>query len=272
MSENLVTIRDLVIETAAGTELVHGVSLDVPRGTAVGIVGESGSGKSLTCRAILGSLDEGVGIRSGSVTFGDTDLTSLSSREWRLLWGAEIGSVFQDPASYLNPSIRVGAQLEESLRFVGGLGKRDARLRALGLLHSVGLRNPERVSRQRVSELSGGMLQRILIAIAISNNPQLLIADEPTTALDVTVQAEVLDVLRELRENRGLTMVFVSHDLAVVAQVCDYVYVFREGVVVEEGPTREVFAAPSHPYTAELVTHAREFGHTPADEPLQEAS
>jgi len=272
MSENLVSIRDLVITTDTGTELVHGVSIDVPRGSTIGIVGESGSGKSLTCRAILGDLDDGVSIGSGEVTYRGTDLTDLSPRGWRALWGAEIGAVFQDPASYLNPSIRIGAQVEESLRFVSGLGKREARLRSLELLRAVGLRDPERVSRQRVSQLSGGMLQRVLIAIAVSNNPSLLIADEPTTALDVTVQAEVLDLLRRLRDERDLTVVFVSHDLAVVAQVCDYLYVFRHGVVVEEGPTRAVFASPEHPYTAELVAHAREFGHVRPAELAQEAS
>ncbi|WP_159502401.1 ABC transporter ATP-binding protein [Microbacterium sp. 18062] len=255
----LLSVRDLRLATA-DHELVHGVGFDVHRGQALGIVGESGSGKSLTCRAILGILPRGVEVATGSVRFDGAELIGRRDRDWRGLRGIRISAVFQDPASYLNPSIRVGAQLAETLRVTLRLGRRAARERSLELLASVGLHDPLAVSRQYPFELSGGMLQRVLIAISVSASPELLIADEATTALDVTVQAEVLDLLEDLRRDLGLTLILVSHDLAVVSQVCDDVVVMRDGSIVEAGPAPELLSRPRHEYTRSLIENHREYG------------
>ncbi|MEW9552276.1 ABC transporter ATP-binding protein [Nonomuraea sp. NPDC050783] len=258
--ETLLSVRGLRVSVADGSEVLHGVDLDVPRGSAVGLVGESGSGKTLTCRAVLGLLPAGVEVTGGEITLDGTELTALPAARRARLRGTDLAAVFQDPASYLNPSIAVGAQLAEVLRVKVGLGRRAARHRAVELLGAMGLRHPEHVSRQYPFELSGGMLQRVLIAMSITAGPRLLIADEATTALDVTVQAEVLELLAELRRDRGLTLVVVSHDLAVISQVCDTVHVFRDGGVVEAGPTRQVLRAPRHPYTRELIDNHERFG------------
>lgn len=252
-AEVLVDVRGLRIATAGGrAEVVHGIDLEVRRGETVGIVGESGSGKTLACRALLGILPHGVTRTGGSLTFDGIDLTALNERKWRDVRGTRISAVFQDPASYLNPSIPVGKQLDEVYRVRLGFRRKAARAASVAALGRLGLVAPEKVYLQYPFELSGGMLQRVLLAIALAAEPSLLIADEATTALDVTVQAEVLDLLAELRETTGLTTILVSHDLAVVAQVCDYVYVLREGEVVEEGVTREVLRDPQHPYTRSL--------------------
>ena len=251
---------DLVITAADGTELVHGVTVSVRPGEALGIVGESGSGKTLTCRALLGILPAGLSVTAGSVHVDGIDLTRAGEREWRRVRGTRIGAVFQDPASYLNPAIPVGAQLEETLRVTAGVPRRLARGRARELLDDLGIRRVDLVLRQRVAELSGGMLQRVLIAMALAADPAVLVADEATTALDVTVQAELLDLLRRLRAERGLALVLVSHDLAVVAQVCERVQVFRDGAVVEAGATSRVLRAPAHPYTRELLSAHAAYG------------
>ncbi|MGW2150549.1 ABC transporter ATP-binding protein [Nonomuraea bangladeshensis] len=256
----LLSVRGLRVSVADGTEVVRGVDLDVPRGSAAGLVGESGSGKTLTCRAVLGLLPAGVAVTGGGISLRDVELTALPAAERARLRGTELAAVFQDPASYLNPSITVGAQLAEVLWVKAGLARRAARDRAVELLHAMGLRRPEHVYTQYPFELSGGMLQRVLIAMSITADPDLLIADEATTALDVTVQAEVLELLSDLRRDRGLTLLVVSHDLAVIAQVCDTVHVFRDGVVVEAGPTRQVLRAPRHPYTRELIANHERFG------------
>lgn len=253
----LLTVDNLRVSTGE-TDLVHGVSFEVQRRGSLGIVGESGSGKSLTCRSILGILPPGLSATGGSIHFDGIDLSTLSYNDWLPLRGNRIAAVFQDPASYLNPSISVGKQLVEVLRIKSGLGKRAAFTRAIELFASMGLHNPEVVFWQYPFELSGGMLQRVLIAIALSGDPDLLIADEATTALDVTVQAEVLDVLSDLKESRNLALILVSHDLAVVAQVCDSVIVMKDGEIVEAGPAAEVLHNPQHPYTRLLVdNHAR---------------
>ncbi|MDN3356383.1 ABC transporter ATP-binding protein [Actinomadura sp. DC4] len=236
-----------------GAEAVHDVSFTVHRGEAVGLVGESGSGKTLTCRSILGVLPKGCEVSAGTIDLAGVELTGLTRRGWDAVRGRTLGAVFQDPASYLNPSITVGHQLTESLQVAAGLPRATARTRAAGLLHSVGLRDPENVYHRYPDELSGGMLQRVLIAIAIGGEPDLLIADEATTALDVVVQAEVLDLLAQLRAERGLSLLLVTHDLAVVAETCDRVLVFYAGELVESGPTEQVLRAPAHPYTEALL-------------------
>jgi peptide/nickel transport system ATP-binding protein len=232
---------------------VRGVSLTVRPGEVVGLVGESGSGKTLTCRAALGALPPGCDIGQGSITFAGEDVTHLPRRGWERIHGSGIGAVFQDPASYLNPSLTVGGQVAEVLRVRQGLSRRAARQRTAELLSAVGLHDPERVYDQIPAELSGGMLQRIMLAIAISCGPKLLIADEATTALDVTVQAEIIELIRDLRDRTGLAVLFVSHDLAVIQELCDRVVVFYAGEVVESGTVREIIEHPVHPYTQALL-------------------
>ncbi|MET4926276.1 ABC transporter ATP-binding protein [Streptomyces sp. PSRA5] len=257
----VLALRDVRIgDQADRREIVHGVSFELTAGNAVGIVGESGSGKTLTCRAALGILPPHFEVTGGSIAIDGTDISTLTPRQWTALRGGTISAVFQDPASYLNPSIRMGAQIAEVIRVKKGLKRRAARRLALELLRAVQLRDPELVYGQYTYELSGGMLQRVLIAAAIAAEPRLLIADEATTALDVTVQAEILDLLADLREQAGLALVVVSHDLAVVAQLCDEVLVMREGEVVERGPTRSVLHDPQHHYTRLLIAGHEEYG------------
>lgn len=243
-----------------GEELVRGVTLDLRPGRVIGIVGESGSGKTLTCRAILGILPRLFHISGGRVELFGRDIAAFTARDWEKLRGVSITAVFQDPGSYLNPSLRVGPQIAEALRVRGGLRRRDAKRRAIALLDDVRLRNPELVYRSYPHELSGGMLQRVLIASAISLEPRILIADEVTTALDVTVQAEILDLLIDLKDRHGLALIVVSHDLAVVAQTCDDVLVLRAGEVVEQGQTKSILFAPAHDYTRLLIDEHNTYG------------
>ncbi|GAA2305440.1 ABC transporter ATP-binding protein [Streptomyces kunmingensis] len=257
----VLSVRDLRISDLAGDrEIVHGVSFELTPGRTVGIVGESGSGKTLTCRAALGILPPHFEVTAGSIEIAGSDITTLTQGRWTELRGTTISAVFQDPASYLNPSIRVGTQLAEVLRVKLGLKRREARERAVELLRAVHLRDPGLVHGQYPYELSGGMLQRVLIAAAIAAEPRILIADEATTALDVTVQAEILDLLADLRTKNGLALVVVSHDLAVVAQLCDEVLVMRQGEVVEQGPTRSVLHDPRHEYTRLLIAEHESYG------------
>jgi peptide/nickel transport system ATP-binding protein len=230
---------------------VLGASLTVGKGESVGLVGESGSGKTLTCRAALGVLGPGCAIESGTVRFAGEDVTRLDAKAWQVIRGQRVGAVFQDPTSYLNPSITVGRQLAEVVRVKLGLSRRQAKAKAIELFETVGLQ--AKVYGQLPVELSGGMLQRVMIAIAVSCDPELLVADEATTALDVTIQAEIIELILRLRDERGLAVLFVSHDLAVIAELCDRVVVFYAGEVVETGPTAEILAHPRHPYTQALL-------------------
>ncbi|MEU9347906.1 ABC transporter ATP-binding protein [Streptomyces sp. NPDC048278] len=257
----VLSLRGVRITDHAGDrELVHGVSFDLAPGRTVGIVGESGSGKTLTCRAALGILPPHFEVTAGTIEIAGTDIATLTARRWTELRGATVSAVFQDPASYLNPSLRVGAQIAEVVRVKLGLKRRAARQRALELLRAVRLPDPELVHDQYPHELSGGMLQRVLIATAVAADPLVLIADEATTALDVTVQAEILDLLADLRERTGLALVLVSHDLALVARWCDEVLVMRRGEVVEQGPTRRVLHEPRHEYTRLLIAEHEQYG------------
>ena len=252
--DEVLGIEDLhvTVHDGAATAL-RGVSLSVWTGEIVGLVGESGSGKTLTCRAVLGVLPPGCAVGQGTISFSHEDVTNLSRRGWERLHGTGMGAVFQDPASYLNPNLTVGSQLTEVLRVKQGMRRRQAHERAVELMRAVGLREPERVFHQIPAELSGGMLQRVMIAIAISCDPQLLVADEATTALDVTIQAEIIELLQDLRDQRGLAVLFVSHDLAVIRELCDRVVVFYAGEVVETGPVEEIIERPRHPYTRALL-------------------
>jgi peptide/nickel transport system ATP-binding protein len=257
----LLSLRNVTIhDGVSDRDVVGGVSFELTPGKAVGIVGESGSGKTLTCRAVLGILPEHFTVAAGTIEVDGRDVAGLDRKEWTALRGSTVSAVFQDPASYLNPSLKVGNQIAEVVRVKKGLGRRAAKRRAIDLLDAVRLRDPDQVYQQYPHELSGGMLQRVLIATAIAADPRVLIADEATTALDVTVQAEILDLLAELRERTGLALVVVSHDLAVVAQLCDEVLVLRAGETVERGPTAEVLERPRHEYTRLLIDEHRRYG------------
>jgi peptide/nickel transport system ATP-binding protein len=254
LPDEVLGIEDLHVTVHDGAAAaLRGVSLAVRQGEIVGLVGESGSGKTLTCRAALGVLPPGVAAAQGKITFAGENVTELSRRGWERLHGSHIGAVFQDPASYLNPNLTVGSQVTEVLRVKRKLSRARARERAVELLTAVGLRRAGRVFHQIPAELSGGMLQRVMIAIAISCDPELLIADEATTALDVTIQAEIIELIKDLRDQRGLAVLFVSHDLAVIRELCDRVVVFYAGEVVEAGPVEEIIERPRHPYTQALL-------------------
>ena len=249
-----------ITNTMTATDVVRGVSFSLTTGGSVGIVGESGSGKTLTCRAVLGILPERFTVSAGSIELFGADTSDFDAPAWTKLRGGDISAVFQDPGSYLNPSIRVGKQVEEVIRVKTGVARSAARDRVIELFDLVRLHEPEYVFQQYPHELSGGMLQRVAIAAAIALEPRVLIADEATTALDVTVQAEILDLLVELQERIGLSLLVVSHDLAVVARLCDEVLVMKSGEVVEQGSTADILFDPQHPYTQLLIDEHHQFG------------
>lgn len=233
---------------------VDGVSLSVEKGKTTGIVGESGSGKSVTCYSLLGLIPMPPGkIESGTAEFGGQDLLKLSESELQKVRGRRISMIFQDPMTSLNPYLRVGTQLIEPLRLHEGLSKSEAMKRGVEALREVGIPNPETRIRQYPHEFSGGMRQRVMIAMALITRPELLIADEPTTALDVTIQKQVLDLIKDLQKRLGIAVVFITHDLAVVSEVCDFVNVMYAGRLVEAAPVRELFARPRHAYTQALM-------------------
>ena len=233
---------------------VSGVSLSVPKGSTVGIVGESGSGKSVTCFALLGLLPSPPArIESGSARFGGHDLLQLTEKELRKIRGRRISMIFQDPMTSLNPCLRIGSQLAEPLQIHEGLSRRTAEPRIIEALASVGIRNPEERIRQYPHEFSGGMRQRVMIAMALITKPELLIADEPTTALDVTIQKQVLDLIRERQRALGTAVILVTHDLAVVSETCDHVHVMYAGRIVESAPVHALFQSPRHAYTRALM-------------------
>lgn len=238
-------------------EVVHGVDLDVRKGEIHGLVGESGSGKSQLAFSTLGILPREAVILGGSIFFEGKDLLADPAR-MRAARGRKIGYVPQEPMSNLDPSFTIGAQLTYGLRAATGLSKADARTKLLALLTRVGIADPERVMRLYPHEISGGMAQRVLICGAVAADPELIVADEPTTALDVTVQAEVLELLRELSRERGLAMVIVTHNLGVVADICDTVSVMKDGLIVERNDVDTLFAAPADPYTRDLLVSSRQ--------------
>ena len=255
-SETLLEVTDLRtrFRTPAGTvRAVDGVSLTLDRGRTLGIVGESGSGKSVLSRSIMGLLPKRNVTCEGSVVYDGREISSLPPAERRKLWGADMAMVFQDPMTALNPVIRIGRQITEGLRFHLGLDRRTANENALALLRSVGIPEPERRMKQYPHELSGGMRQRIMIAVALACGPKLLFADEPTTALDVTVQAQILNLLARQQRERNMAMVLVTHDLGVVAGRADDIAVMYAGQIVEKAPTATLFANVRMPYTEALL-------------------
>ncbi len=237
----------------APIEVVHGVSLDIRPGEIHGLVGESGSGKTQTAFAVLGVLPRGGEVTAGSIRFDGTELADGSSHAYRGIRGTRIAYIPQEPMSNLDPSFRIGFQLVQPLRKSLGLSKKEATQKALDLLARVGIPDPERTFRAYPFEVSGGMAQRVLIAGAVSTEPDLIIADEPTTALDVTVQAEVLDLIRDLQRERGMAVLLVTHNFGVVSDLCDRVTVMQQGRFVETGPVRSILRTPQHPYTRSLL-------------------
>ena len=254
-NDTILSVNDLRISfrTVNGiVQAVRGVSFDLHRGETVAIVGESGSGKSVTMKALMGILPPNAFIEEGSILYNGMDLARADEKTMHQIRGKRIGLIFQDPLSALNPIMRVGRQITEVLR-KRGLNKAEARARALELIKAVGIPNPERSFSAYPFQFSGGMRQRIVIAIALAGDPEILICDEPTTALDVTVQAKILDLINQIREERGLSVIFITHDLGVVANMADRVNVMYAGKIVEAGTSEEIFFRPVHPYTWALL-------------------
>ncbi|MET4077550.1 ABC transporter ATP-binding protein [Janibacter sp. UYMM211] len=253
----LLSVRDLTVTfTRSGEQpftAVDGLSFDVSPGQTVGLVGESGCGKSVTSLAIMGLLPARGNTVTGTVDFEGTDLLTLSDKAMRDRRGQEIGMIFQDPLSSLNPVVPIGRQVTEVLERHKGMSKRAARPLAREMLHKVGIPDPDRRLSEYPHQLSGGMRQRALIAMALACEPRLLIADEPTTALDVTIQAQILTLLRDLVQEMGTALIMITHDLGVVAGLCDEVNVLYGGRLVERGDRHPLFAEPRHPYTGGLL-------------------
>ncbi|WKK15174.1 ABC transporter ATP-binding protein [Achromobacter insolitus] len=264
-SHPLLRVQDLHIDIHTPTHVKHvvrAVDFSLERGKTLCIVGESGCGKSLTALALLDLLPAAARRRVARLEFAGQDLASLSPGALAQLRGARIAMIFQDPMTSLNPVFPIGTQLVDVLRRHKRVSRRAAEERAEYLLRRVGITNPRERMRQYPFELSGGLRQRVMIAMALMCGPELLIADEPTTALDVTVQAELLDLLRDVQAEFGLGMVFISHDMGLVARIADHVIVMYAGDIVEGGSVREVLEHPSHPYTAMLLNCIPQPGHT----------
>jgi oligopeptide transport system ATP-binding protein len=250
----LLRVRDLSVEFGGGVRALRGVSFDVEAGRTLALLGESGSGKSATSLAIMGLLAYGSGrITGGEVWFAGRDLVAARPQEVRRLRGRDIAMVFQDPLSSLNPVRTVGQQIDEMFRRHEGVSRAVARRRTVELMRRVRIPDPARRADGYPHEFSGGMRQRVMIAMALALGPRLLIADEPTTALDVTVQAQIVELLTELRDEREMGLLFISHDLGVVAPLAERVAVMYAGRIVEQGPIRAVYDHPRHPYTAGLL-------------------
>jgi oligopeptide/dipeptide ABC transporter ATP-binding protein len=251
----LLELRGVTTELLIGGQhhaVVRDVSLAINRGEVVGLVGESGSGKSMTARTILRLLPRGART-GGEVVFDGLNLLAEQTRALRAVRARRISMIFQDPRAHIDPLFTAGDHLAEGLRVHGGLSRQDAQQRGLELLADVGIADGKRVMRAYPGELSGGMLQRVMIAGALAGQPELLIADEPTTALDVTIQAEIVAIFDGLRRERDLAMLFITHDLELASAICDRVAVMYAGRIMEEQPTEGLFSAPAHPYTVGLL-------------------
>ncbi len=253
MSGALLKIRNLSARLRGGSAILRGVSLDLTPGEVRGLVGESGAGKSMIGKAVLGTLPRAIEITSGEIRLGDENLLSLPGAQWRKRIGARAALIPQDPLSALNPSRRIGPQITNRLVDILGWRRQDAQARALELLGEVHIPDPERVMRAYPHELSGGMRQRILIASAFAAEPAMIIADEPTTALDVVVQKQILRLIRDMQQRHGTALLFVTHDLGVVSKICQSLSILYAGKVVEETDTATFFRRPAHPYSAALL-------------------
>lgn len=253
---HLLTISDLTIAFTGDTgthEVTDHLSLTLDEGEVVCLVGESGCGKSVTSMSLLGLLGPGGSVKEGSICYEDRDLLTLSEKELDQIRGKEISMIFQDPMSSLNPVFTIGYQIMEGLRIHLGLKKREAWVRAVELLDRVGMKEPEMVMKSYPHTLSGGMRQRAIIAMALTCNPKLLIADEPTTALDVSVQAQIMELLKRLQKESRMAVLLITHDMGVVSHMADRVLVMYAGQIVEEAEAEELFRHPSHPYTRALL-------------------
>ncbi len=257
MSVSVLSVRGLTVKAHLDDEtrtLLDAVSLDLAKGEILGLVGESGSGKSLFCCSLIRLLPSSrLRIEDGSILLEGRDLTAISDAEMLGIRGSEIGMIFQNPTSHLDPVMRIGDQIAEGIRYHQGLDGRAARSAAIEILSQVGFPDPLRQYDSYPHEFSGGMRQRAMIGVALSCNPKILIADEPTTALDVTIQAQILQLLIELRDKRGLSIILITHDLGIVAQTCDRIAVMRNGRLLEHGPKRQILAHPQNPYTIKLI-------------------
>ncbi|MGH3083080.1 MAG: ABC transporter ATP-binding protein [Gaiellaceae bacterium] len=256
MNDTILDVRDLHVEFPLARGLVRavdGASFDLRRGEALGLVGESGSGKTMALRALVGLLPRQARLAEGEILFEGADLARVSAEDLRKVRGHDIAMIFQEPLTALNPVMRAGDQIAEGPRVRLGYSRQRARKRAIELMQQVGIPDPARRYQAYPHELSGGMQQRVMIAIALSLEPKVILCDEPTTALDVTIQDQILKLLESLRSELQVSVVFVSHDLAVVAQTCQRVAVMYAGQVVETGPINEVFREPRHPYTLSLL-------------------
>ncbi|WP_100374349.1 ABC transporter ATP-binding protein [Bacillus sp. FJAT-45037] len=255
-NESIIQVNDLrtsFFTDQGEVRAVDGVTFDVPKGKTIGIVGESGSGKSITALSILRLIQNPGKNVGGEILFKGQDLLTKTEGQMRKIRGNEISMIFQEPMTSLNPVYTVGEQIGESYRIHQGLGKKAAVERSVEMLKLVGIPSPEQRVHQYPHELSGGMRQRVMIAMALACNPELLIADEPTTALDVTIQAQILELMKELQDRLGMSIIMITHDLGVVAETCDYVAVMYCGKVVEYASIKELFKNPRHPYTVGLL-------------------
>ena len=253
---NLLEVKNLNTSFRIGVgtvQAVRGISFHVGEGESVGIVGESGSGKSVTMLSVMGLLPNYADIRADSILFDGREITTMNARQLRAMHGSEIGMIFQDPMTSLNPLFNVESQLTEPLRIHLKMGRNEAHNRALELLKQVDIPNPEARLKQYPHELSGGLRQRVMIAIAISCGPKMVIADEPTTALDVTIQAQILELLEHLKDTTKTSIIMITHDLGVIASMCSRILVMYGGIICEEGSAREIFYDPKHPYTWGLL-------------------
>lgn len=255
-NKNVLEVENLrTVFKSRGQEVqaVRGVSLSVGAGEIVGIVGESGSGKSVTMKAVMGILPENAEVSSDAVRLNGTELSGLSEDEYRNMRGKEMTMIFQDPMTALNPLVKIGRQLEEVILRHSTCTKTEAKEKAVEMLKKVGIPMPEQRVKQYPHEFSGGMRQRVLIAMALACEPKLLIADEPTTALDVTIQAQILDLLKELEKEYHTSIVLITHDMGVVATVCSRIAIMYGGLIMESGTSEEIFYDPKHPYTKALL-------------------
>ena len=274
MTAPILSIRRLgaVSELGNAEPILRNVSLDLSPGETLGLVGESGAGKSTIAKALLGVLPRTIRITQGEILFQGRDLRTAPRRETRAIFGDAIALVPQDPMTALNPGRRIEAQLTDGLRLRRSMNAREAHKRALELLAEVHIRDPERVLSAYPHQLSGGMRQRILIAAAFALEPKIIVADEPTTALDVTVQKQILRLIRIMQKAHGTAVIFVTHDLGVVAQICDRVTLLFAGAVIESGATADILSAPRHAYTRALIAAGPRYDRPDAElEPVPEA-
>ena len=267
MNENrevVLSVKDLVVKFNLRGQVLtalRGITMDLYKGESLAIVGESGSGKSVFCKNFMGLLDNNGWIDNGTIEYGGMDLAKFKGeKDWIKIRGKRIAMVFQDPMTSLNPLKPVGKQIEEAFTLHNKVSKEEAKKRTLELLEDVGIAEPERRYKQYPHEFSGGMRQRVVIAIAMACVPEILICDEPTTALDVTIQAQILDLLRKLQDKYALTIIYITHDLGVVANVADRIAVMYAGDIVEIGSCEEVFYDPKHPYTWALLSSLPQLG------------